>query len=363
MTKAIAYFLPQYHEIPENNEWWGEGFTEWTNLKKAKPLFKGHQINEPLNDNYYNLLNKSTVIWQTELAKKYSMHAFCYYHYWFKGRKILEKPAENLLEWKDIDQKFMFMWANHDWTRSWVGGREVLIKQEYGDESDWQSHAEYLIQFFKDDRYVKIGNKPVFQVYIPENISDFEKMVAVWDEACKRNGFDGIYIIENIRDYDVIKSKQFSPASNAVNIQEHSMAVLYWRTRNPISLFLKKLKKIFTGNALEALETYDIIARSSLEIMEKINSEVKVFFGVCTGWDNTPRYVKRGYIIPGATPEKFRDYLQKAKDLSEERKQEFIFISCWNEWCEGMCLEPTKKNGYEYLEAVKEVFDNNRTGV
>src|ERR1035437_7404382 len=130
MTKTIAYFLPQFHEIPENNMWWGPGFTEWTNLKRARPLFEGHSIIEPLNDNYYNLLEKDTVIWQTELAKKYSLYGFCYYHYWFKGKKLLEKPAENLLKWNDIDQKFMFMWANHDWTRSWVGGKEILIDRK-----------------------------------------------------------------------------------------------------------------------------------------------------------------------------------------------------------------------------------------
>lgn len=356
MTKAIAYFLPQYHEISENNDWWGKGFTEWTNLNKSVPLYDGHIINQPLNDNYYDLTKKETVIWQTNLANKYSLYAFCYYHYWFKGKKILETPAENLLKWNDIDQKFMFMWANHDWTRSWVGGKEILIKQEYGDENDWLEHIEYLIPFFKDKRYVKIGNKPVFQIYIPKDISNLIHMVSIWNDVCKRHGFDGIYIIETVRNFEDLKNGIFSNVADALSIQEHTTTLSFLRSQNKLLRTLLKIKKMLLGNKNDAIETYDLIVKNSLKIMKKTESKIKVFFGVSTGWDNTPRYGDRGYIITGSDPLKFTKYLQKAKDISEERESEFIFISCWNEWCEGMCLEPTKKDGHEYLKAVQQVF-------
>ena len=138
MLKKFAFFLPQFHEIPENDEWWGKGFTEWVNVKSAKPMYRGHkQPKEPQGDNYYCLLDKSTVEWQTKLLEDYRVDGLIYYHYYFQGKKLLEKPAENLLRWKDINQKFFFCWANHTWYRSWNGSREVLIQQNYGDIGDW----------------------------------------------------------------------------------------------------------------------------------------------------------------------------------------------------------------------------------
>jgi hypothetical protein len=357
MVKAITYYLPQYHEIPENNEWWGSGFTEWTNLKKAKPLYKGHEIKYPLNENFYNLLDKNTVIWQTDLANKYGIYAFNYYHYWFKGKKILEKPAENLLKWKDINQKFMFMWANHDWTRSWVGGKEVLLKMDYGTKEDWISHFNYLIDFFKDERYIKLNNRPVFQIYITKDIPSLKEMVDLWNELCIENGFDGIYIIDNV-DYHQIIKNEISDVVNAVSIEEQTTALQYWRKNNPISLMCNKMLDLLQPNKIKQIN-YDLVVRNSVEYMLKSNIGKKTFFGVCTGWDNTSRYGKKGYVITNSTPIKFKKYLEKAFQLSLERKQEFIFISCWNEWCEGMCLEPNNVDEYGYLEAVSSVFNNN----
>ena len=356
MTKVVAYFLPQYHEIPENNDWWGEGFTEWTNLKKAVPLFKGHQIPAPLNDNYYNLLEKETVVWQTELMKEYAVHGLVYYHYWFLGKKILERPAENLLQWKDIDQKFMFMWANHDWTRSWVGGKEILLKQEYGKEQDWLNHFDYLLDFFKDERYIKIDNKPVFQIYIGDKIDCFDEMVAVWDSECVKNGFDGIYIIETVDKYEELWEKKGHIGTNAFNILEHSMALNFWRKNYPIQVGFEKFKRLFTpGRRINSL-SYSIVVKNSLRIARRLPDFKMIYLGVTTGWDNTPRYGSRGYIVSGSSPEKFRTWLSEAKVVAEKRKQDFIFISCWNEWCEGMCLEPTKQDGHGYLEVVRSLF-------
>ncbi len=188
--KILAYYLPQFHEIEENNKWWGKGFTEWTNVKKGKKLFKTqNQPFVPLNNNYYNLLNKETVKWQTELAKKYGVYGFCYYHYWFEGKKLLEKPVENLLKWKNIDQKFCFCWANHSWKKTWNGLNEILMEQKYGNEDSWNKHFDYLLQFFKDERYIKIDNKPIFMIFKLKDIKDINEMLDFFNKKCIENGF------------------------------------------------------------------------------------------------------------------------------------------------------------------------------
>jgi len=149
--KFFAFFFLQFHEIPENNKWWGDGFTEWVNVKSAKQLYKGHvQPKHPRGGHYYNLLEKDTVVKQTSLMKNYNVSGMIYYHYYFKGKLLLEKPAENLLKWKDIKQPFFFCWANHNWFRTWSGEKTLLIKQEYGTEADWEKHFQYLLPFFKD---------------------------------------------------------------------------------------------------------------------------------------------------------------------------------------------------------------------
>ena len=200
--KIIAYYLPQFHEIEENNLWWGNGFTEWTNVKKAKPLFNGHsQPKVPLAHNYYNLLEEETMLYQNELSEKYGIYGFCFYHYWFKGRKILEKPAENLLKWKHIKQKFCFCWANHTWKKSWNGTQEILIPQLYGDITEWEEHFNYLITFFTDKRYIKKENKPIFLIYSSNEIPQFDERVKYYNQRCKDYGFDGIYIVELIKHY------------------------------------------------------------------------------------------------------------------------------------------------------------------
>jgi hypothetical protein len=356
MTKAVAYFLPQYHEIPENNEWWGAGFTEWTNLKKAVPLFKGHQIPAPLNDNYYNLLEKETVIWQTELMKEYEVHGLVYYHYWFLGRKILERPAENLLKWKDINQKFMFMWANHDWTRSWVGGREILLKQEYGNKFDWENHITYLLDFFHDERYIKVDNRPVFQIYVSELIPDYNAMIEFFDQVCKENGFNGIYIIQNVDNLEQISGDLLERRIDAFTLQEHTASLTHWRENKRGEVIYEKIKRLLRKDRTMNSVDYVILRNYASSYYSKLPKDLKVYLNVPTGWDNTPRYGSRGYIVRNSTPENFRIWLDLAVEHSNELNNEFIFISCWNEWCEGMCLEPTEQYKYKFLEVMKEII-------
>ena len=197
-VKVIAFYLPQYHPIPENDKNWGKGFTEWTNTKKAVPLFEGHyQPKTPLNGNYYSLLDPKTRQWQSQLARKYGVWGFCYYHYWFKdGKKLLEKPAEMMLEEPEADTPFCFCWANENWARNWDGGnREVIVEQDYGEEPDWENHFQYLARFFRDSRYITWDGRPVLVIYRPEIIPRLGEMLAYLKRRAGEEGFGGLEVM------------------------------------------------------------------------------------------------------------------------------------------------------------------------
>lgn len=211
--KVIAFYLPQFHNIPENDEWWGDGFTEWVNVKKSKPLYEGHyQPRVPLNENYYNLLDDNVKKWQVDLAKKYGIYGFCYYHYWFSGHMLLEKPMEQMLANKEIDLPFCVCWANEPWTKAWVGdAKKVLIPQNYGREKEWREHFDYLLPFFKDERYITVDGRPLFVLYRPEIVGCLNEMLDYWNKLAKENGFENgfCFAYQNI-DFDLAKDKDDS---------------------------------------------------------------------------------------------------------------------------------------------------------
>ena len=211
--KIIAFYLPQFHNIPENDEWWGDGFTEWVNVKKSKPLYEGHyQPRIPLNNNYYNLLDDDVKKWQVDLAKKYGVYGFCYYHYWFSGHMLLEKPMEQMLMNKEIDLPFCICWANEPWTKAWVGdAKKVLIPQNYGREKEWKEHFDYLLPFLRDPRYITVGDKPLLVLYRPEIVGCLNEMLDYWNKLAIESGFKhGIcFAYQNI-DFDMIKGKDDS---------------------------------------------------------------------------------------------------------------------------------------------------------
>ncbi len=357
--KIFSFFLPQFHEIPENNEWWGEGFTEWVNVKAAGPLFDGHvQPKHPLNNNYYDLLNKATMIQQTALMHEYGLTGMIYYHYYFKGKLLLEKPAENLLIWKDIEQPFFFCWANHDWVRSWDGKKTLLIKQEYGVEVDWEKHFQYLLPFFKDERYEKRNNMPLLMTFkfdFPEK----EQLFVYFDKRCKEYGFDGIYLIEtfgrkwggkNLREDFEIYKKQCSSVTKDIHIREpntSSLAYHYSLLNDLVPKIYRKLRneigKIFKKPYLYKLNGRKIYCKLIDEC-----ANLNGIHGLYFEWDNTPRHKRRGYIITPPPKKLFFEYMNKI------RNDDYVFINAWNEWCEGMMLEPTEELGYKYLEWIRE---------
>lgn len=353
--KVIAYFLPQFHEIKENNEWWGEGFTEWTNVKKAKKLYSKHyQPTVPLNKNYYNLLEKETMIWQSQLANSYGIYGFCYYHYWFEGRKILEKPVENLLKWKEVKQNFCFCWANHSWKKTWKNSNEILLKQEYGDEKNWEEHIEYLISFFKDERYIKVSNKPLFVIFKPEDIVALDNMILLWEKKCKEAGFEGIHIVETKTKEN--KLSFISQKSSAMVIREPDFSMNY---RSFYERSIHKIKRSMKYNYLFFVQRYNYekFVKYSIKAAKQYANH-NIYLGAFTGWDNTPRHSRRGYVIEKNTPNLFYKYLLSCKEIMENKKIEYIFINAWNEWAEGMYLEPEERFKYGYLEAIKNIVKN-----
>ncbi|WP_343338818.1 hypothetical protein TPELB_10170 [Terrisporobacter petrolearius] len=347
--KIIAFYLPQYHTIPENDKWWGEGFTEWTNTTKSKPLFKGHQQPKtPLNDNYYCLLDKETQEWQAKLAQENGVYGFCYYHYWFNGKMLLEKPMELMLENKDITLPFCISWANEPWARTWDGkDKEVLMLQEYGDKKEWKEHFNYLLKFFKDKRYIKVDNKPVFLIYRTSNIPNCEEMVNYWDELCKDNGFDGIYLVETINSFQKLSCIQNSSAV----VEFEPMLTI----RHYLPLYKQGLRYI--KKKLSILDKLEYEYIWNRVINKNVDYGKTKYLGGFVSWDNTARKGKKGLVLTDFSCEKFEKKLSEQISKSSDNNSEFLFINAWNEWAEGTYLEPDTENKFNYLSKLKKIID------
>lgn len=371
--KVIAFYLPQFHTIPENDEWWGKGFTEWTNVKAAKPLFEGHvQPRIPLNNNYYNLLDDEVMEWQVELARQYGVYGFCFYHYWFDGHMLLEKPMENMLNNDKINFPYCICWANENWTNAWTANGDVktLIKQTYGDREEWERHFSYLLDFFKDKNYIKENNKPLFVIYRPEIIPCLNDMLDCWNELAIKNGFDGMVFAYQQLSFHIMDDRdeerftyniEYQPSYARYDLQKKQTSgtgrmwfVLKTSIRKGImkwdSKFGTNLSARFTRNRLQ-LEDYDELCKT---IIEKEPDSEKAIPGMFVGWDNTPRRGNGGRVCVNSTPEKFHYYMKKQLiNANKKYKKDMIFIFAWNEWAEGGYLEPDTYNKYEYLQALK----------
>lgn len=351
--KLITFYLPQFHEIPENDDAWGKGFTEWVNVKKACPLFLGHnQPRKPLHGNYYNLLEDGVMEWQMALAKKSGIYGFCFYHYWFNGRLVLEKPMEMLLKNKKIDFHYCISWANEPWTRTWHGGKgekEIIIPQIYGGEKEWKLHYDYLRQFFMDERYIKEQNCPVLLIYRLKNIPHFNDMLRCWNECAKEDGFSGMFLISmDVWRDQASKSRwvngtvDFEPNKTRAEVMHESG-------------LLKPCKKesfLWNRFAIRSIRYKELCER-----MLKTSHGKNQFRTVFVDFDDSPRRGERAVITRGSTPRKFGEYLRKSIRRSHEEGNEYLFINAWNEWGEGNYLEPDTKYGYQYLNQIKQALD------
>lgn len=356
--KLLAFYLPQFHEIPENNDAWGNGFTEWTNTKKSRPLYKGHyQPREPLNDNYYNLLDPKVMEWQSNLALSYGLSGFVYYHYWFDGKKLLEKPIEQMLKNQKVKIPFCFAWANSAWTKTWhgAGGKnEILIRQTYGNQESWEKHYEYFRPFFKDKRYILVNNRPMLLIYRMKEVRKRDQMFKLWNQLAREDGFDGIFIVDMLAFRETVNSKyvnatvDYEPGKALFRgqndnlwqmVKRYSKLILQSR-RDDYGLFNKIIANKYD---------YDLMNKRTLNKPHRLNE----FRGICVGYDDSPRQKLRASIVTGVTPQKFQKYLYQIIEKSKTENNEFIFINAWNEWGESAYMEPDKKNGYQYLEAMK----------
>lgn len=367
--KILALYLPQFHSIPENDEWWGKGFTEWVNVKKAKPLFEGHyQPRTPLHQNYYNLLDNSVKRWQIDLAKKNGIYGFCVYHYWFCGKKLLEKPMEQYLEDKSLDFPFCFCWANEHWSNAWVSGEnKILMAQNFEDREDWDNHFYYMLPFFQDDRYIKEDGKPLYVIYLPNIIGPLNEMLDRWQELAKQNGLPGIKFISQSPfwhlDKHVDKSRfdysiEFQPSMiNHLENGQKGAALIRWKSK--VSMFLQNRLHIYLKRNIKEVHksNYDDKWRQVISLHPQDETCIP---GAFVDWDNTPRKGVRGAVFEGASPEKFKHYFDlQVKHVKKEYKTDWLVMFAWNEWAEGGILEPTERYGTAYLEAIRDVLIEN----
>lgn len=369
--KIIPLYLPQFHTIPENDEWWGKGFTEWVNVREAKPLFEGHnQPRVPLNNNYYDLSDIETLKWQCRIAKEYGIYGFCMYHYWFNGHLLLEKPMEMLLAHPEIDIKYCVSWANHDWTDAWKASNrqpKVLIAHNFDDEKDWVDHFNYLLPFFKDPRYMTENNKPLMVIYIPNIIRKLKKMLDVWSQMARDNGFDGLTFIyqsaassfdnswdHSLFDYGVEMNPGYVGLANRQ--KNSSFFPKLMKYSHEIKRFLHIRRSLLPQKKITEVSKadYDYTWQRILEL-RPISNAPKMIPCAFTDWDNTPRHKERGYLFQGVSPDKFKSYFKQLIDNTKKYYDtDMIFVFAWNEWAEGGYLEPDENNGFAFLEAIKE---------
>lgn len=370
--RPVALYLPQFHPVKENDEWWGKGFTEWTNVTKAKPLFEGHyQPHLPTDLGFYDLRLAEARQAQADMAKAYGIYGFCYYHYWFNGRRILERPFQEVFENGKPDFPFMLCWANENWTRVWDGGhKHVLLEQHYSLEDD-RAHMISLIPYFKDSRYIRVDGKPVFAIYAAAKLPDIKQTIAVWREVARSTGLE-LYICQVESLGGTIPNPAEVGFDASIEFQPHGALVEYKRRgglqktlKNEISIhtILNSIKYRTSARYRKKVDSRDEMV-VPYEVMMNLALEseqppYKRFPGVTPGWDNSARR-KSGYmILKDSTPALFKRWLQASlnrfKSYSEE--ENFVFINAWNEWAEGNHLEPCIKWGKHYLDVVKEVFE------
>ena len=366
-TKVIAMYLPQYHEIPENNAFWGAGYTDWVSVKNAVPLYPGHrQPKVPQGGAYYDLSEPEAIRRQAETAKAYGVGGFGIYHYWFSPEKqLLTKPAEILLQDPTIEIPFLFAWDNISWKRTWSrvkgnawsplqdaqkkpGGDEpeILVEYRAGGEKAWKKHFEDLLPYFRDARYIQTDGKPVFLIYhYDETIF---RMAEYWDRLARENGFNGIRIIYRFDAARKLPKGKESFLYEPIHTGWGSVtARAYARISGIIREKLKIRKKLRTYD-------YETIWNRILRRAERGEEPLP---GAFAAYDDTPRRGEQGIVIQGSTPERFGRHMEELLKTANRQGKEFVFLTAWNEWGEGAYLEPDEENGTGYLEALKKALE------
>lgn len=345
-VRLIASYLPQFHPTKENNEWWGPGFTEWTNVGKAKALFKDHyQPRVPADLGYYDLRLEEVRIQQAEMAINAGIESFCYWHYWFgNGKTILDLPFKAILNSGKPGIGFCLGWANESWSGIWHGaGNEILLEQTYPGIEDYEAHFNYVLRAFRDIRYTLVDGKPVFMVYKPFNIPDTDLFISLWRELAHKHGLKGIYLIAQTT-YEHEYQKLLDLGYDAVNLVR-----LYDYERKEISLVKRGFKRIFNG-----LRVYNY-SEAMNYFIDDLEIQTNCIPTIIPNWDHSPRSGVRGYILHDSTPELFDKHIKQVYKIIENKPEDLriSFVKSWNEWGEGNYLEPDLVHGNKYLEVLR----------
>ncbi|WP_129127977.1 glycosyltransferase WbsX family protein [Geomonas oryzae] len=352
-ARGIAFYLPQFHRIPENDAWWGEGFTEWTNVRKARALFPGHlQPRVPGELGYYSLLDEGTRAAQAELARAHGLAGFCYWHYWFAGKRLLERPFQEVLKSGKPNFPFCLGWANESWTGVWHGapGR-ILQEQTYPGVDDEERHFNTLVEAFFDHRYLTVEGKPIFYVYKPRQLPEPKRFVEHWQTLALKAGLKGIYFIgEDVYldddPWDPRESGFDAMAPNAPGVGLIRLAQKP-TARRMLSLALRKLvPRPYVFDYREYVDTCHVSNPDGYDL----------FPTVLPNWDNSPRAGVNGKVLTNSTPQLFRTQLHRAVEqvAGREPDKRIVFLKSWNEWAEGNFLEPDQQFGTAYLEVCRE---------
>lgn len=371
-ARVIAFYLPQFHPVKENDEMWGKGFTEWTNVAKAKPLFPGHyQPQIPADLGFYDLRISEVREEQAKLAKEAGIEGFCYWHYWFgNGKTILDMPFREVLKSKKPDFPFCLGWANHTWSnKTWTKSNGItkdveFIKQEYLGQKDYEKHFFYCLDAFKDPRYIKVNDKPLFLVYNPTEIPNNREFIECWNRLAKENGLKGIHFVARLESFTFSEGKIKEYPQNAIKKYNNYLDEGY-DSISPTSLkyadikaggYLNKGIKLFLaktiGNIIPDIYEYKKIIKYLYSDADKIEN---VYPQLVPRWDKTPRRGRDAQIYKGSSPELFGKSidlaLEKIKNKDDEHK--ILFLFAWNEWGEGAYIEPDLKYGHGYLDILK----------
>lgn len=347
--RSIAFYLPQFHPVRENDEWWGRGFTEWTNVSKAVPKFRGHyQPHIPRDLGYYDLRLPETRAAQAHLARSFGVSGFCYYHYWFNGRRLLERPFSEVLRSGEPDFPFMLCWANENWTRVWDGGsKHVLLHQSYSQEDD-RRHIRSLFEAFRDPRYIRVDDKPALAVYNVHSIPDPAAMASVWREEMARAGFKGIYLCQ----IEAFGPKDPGETSfdAAIEFMPNFLALPPRIRPGRVGRAARRIFRPNSGYRWNNVYEYAAVKDCALAVEPPGYLRYRC---VMPGWDNSARRSEWALIVRNSTPELYRDWLERvAADFQPPSPEEnFIFVNAWNEWAEGAHLEPDQRWGLAYLKS------------
>ena len=348
-ARVIAFYLPQFHPVPENDEWWGSGFSEWTNAARARPLFRGHvQPHVPADLGFYDLRLPESREAQAELAQRYGVEAFCYWHYWFAGRRILERPYVEMLASGAPDFPFCLGWANQTWSGIWHGAPDrVLIEQTYPGPEDDRRHFEHVLPAFADRRYLRVDEKPLFYVFRPELLPDRASFVERWRDLAAEAGLPGLYLVAEVSDL-------LGKGPAYVDFERDGFdAGVY--VRLPARTDRWSTVKMRLGRKLFRRPERYSYATPPVEPPAAIASE-RMHPCVYPNWDNTPRSGRGGLVLTGSSPEAFRRHVRAAVRSLAARPPEhrLLFVKSWNEWAEGNYLEPDLEHGHGFLRVLAE---------